>query len=476
MLAELGHEDEVVAAGLLHDVVEDTSIDVEQLRDAFGDVIADLVYALSEDADVRGYAARKKALREGIAIAGPMALAISGADKLARVRAADRRGQTLPARKLEHYQRTLDLLATHGIRTAHTTELERRLRLQRLRRAATTARSRTPASGSRHRDELAGAARRGLDRHARDAAPLDAGGRQDPPRARAEDQPLVEVTLYVTPRGLTTSAMPSGDRGPFEIDFDFCAITAVVIRSTAAGAAHNPARRPRRSPCSTPRSWTRCDRSRQSGSKSTSASVPVRSARMPSPFDQTPGARQLRPAAACSCSGADLAPGSTRHERVPRPLSAARSEPVHFFWGAIDLAVTRFRAGARRAVRSARRTAATAVMVEGYSRGLAGSSWPASSARSSTPTPTPSPTATARRAGAPRGRVLLRPSSSSSYCPTRRSGPPPTPTRRCSGSRRARTTPAADLGRLDREALRTCPSRAPGPTARRRTIDHERAF
>jgi (p)ppGpp synthase/HD superfamily hydrolase len=135
MLAELGCDDHVVATGLLHDVVEDTGIDLEDVRAAFGDGVADLVYALSEDADVRSYPKRKRVLREGIAIAGPTALTVSAADKLARVRAADRRGSALSARKLEHYERTLELLFAHGIRTAHTDELERRLRLQRLRRS-----------------------------------------------------------------------------------------------------------------------------------------------------------------------------------------------------------------------------------------------------------------------------------------------------------------------------------------------------
>jgi (p)ppGpp synthase/HD superfamily hydrolase len=139
LLAELGYDDDVVATGLLHDVVEDTGIDIEEVRKAFGDSIADLVYALSENAHIRGYAERKNTLRERIAIAGPTALVVSGTDKLARVRAADRRGQTLSARKLEHYERTLEMLVTHGIRTAHTAELERRLRLQRLRQRTETA-------------------------------------------------------------------------------------------------------------------------------------------------------------------------------------------------------------------------------------------------------------------------------------------------------------------------------------------------
>ena len=46
-------------------------------------------------------------------------------------------------------------------------------------------------------------------------------------KIRLAQAPMVnhwwQVTLYVTPRGLTTSAMPSGDGGTFEIEFDFCA-------------------------------------------------------------------------------------------------------------------------------------------------------------------------------------------------------------------------------------------------------------
>src|SRR3954469_12067841 len=44
-------------------------------------------------------------------------------------------------------------------------------------------------------------------------------------KIRLAQAPMVnhwwQVTLYVTPRGLTTSSMPAGDRA-FEIEFDFC--------------------------------------------------------------------------------------------------------------------------------------------------------------------------------------------------------------------------------------------------------------
>ena len=67
---------------------------------------------------------------------------------------------------------------------------------------------------------VAGIADRGVARHLRDAAALDPDRRQDP----ADRSPWLNhswhVTLYVTPRGLTTSPIPDGAR-TFQIDFDF---------------------------------------------------------------------------------------------------------------------------------------------------------------------------------------------------------------------------------------------------------------
>ena len=57
-------------------------------------------------------------------------------------------------------------------------------------------------------------------------------------KIRLAQAPMVnhwwQVTLYVTPRGLTTSSMPAGDR-VFEIEFDFC---AHQLRITVDGGEH----------------------------------------------------------------------------------------------------------------------------------------------------------------------------------------------------------------------------------------------
>jgi (p)ppGpp synthase/HD superfamily hydrolase len=88
-VAELlvGHryDDEVLAAALLHDVVEKSDIEAGEVRDRFGDRVADLVEALTEDETIQVYEERKKEHRRRIAGAGPDAMAIFAADKLTNV-------------------------------------------------------------------------------------------------------------------------------------------------------------------------------------------------------------------------------------------------------------------------------------------------------------------------------------------------------------------------------------------------------
>jgi (p)ppGpp synthase/HD superfamily hydrolase len=85
LLAEHGFEDEVLAAALLHDVVEDSETTVEQLRGDFGDPVAGLVAVLSDDESIDDYRERKDEHRARVAAAGGPALAIYGADKLTNV-------------------------------------------------------------------------------------------------------------------------------------------------------------------------------------------------------------------------------------------------------------------------------------------------------------------------------------------------------------------------------------------------------
>jgi (p)ppGpp synthase/HD superfamily hydrolase len=81
-LATRGYGEATLAAALLHDVVEDSDTTVEELRAEFGDEIADLVAALSDDESIESYRDRKVEHRRRVAKVGGDALAIYAADKL----------------------------------------------------------------------------------------------------------------------------------------------------------------------------------------------------------------------------------------------------------------------------------------------------------------------------------------------------------------------------------------------------------
>jgi (p)ppGpp synthase/HD superfamily hydrolase len=82
LLGENGYGDEVLAAALLHDVVEDSATTLDELRRLFGEPVAGMVGALSDDETIDSYRERKAEHRERVAAAAGDALAIYGADKL----------------------------------------------------------------------------------------------------------------------------------------------------------------------------------------------------------------------------------------------------------------------------------------------------------------------------------------------------------------------------------------------------------
>lgn len=84
-LAEERFAEEVVAAGLLHDVIEYTHFPLSKLRDRFGVDVAAIVFALTEDMDIDSYEERKDELRELVAEAGPDAWMVFAADKVSNV-------------------------------------------------------------------------------------------------------------------------------------------------------------------------------------------------------------------------------------------------------------------------------------------------------------------------------------------------------------------------------------------------------
>jgi (p)ppGpp synthase/HD superfamily hydrolase len=86
LLDEHGFGDEVLAAALLHDVVEDSETTLDELREKFGSEVVGLVGAMTDDESIDAYRQRKAEHRERLAAAPTEAMAIYGADKLTNVR------------------------------------------------------------------------------------------------------------------------------------------------------------------------------------------------------------------------------------------------------------------------------------------------------------------------------------------------------------------------------------------------------
>jgi (p)ppGpp synthase/HD superfamily hydrolase len=119
LLVSRGCDDEVVAAAILHDVVEKSDADIAEVRERFGERIARAVAAVSEDEDITDYHERKAALRASVAAGGPDAQAVYTADKIAKAR--ELRAQVAHSdstlsdpelrRRFEHYEQSLEMLS-----------------------------------------------------------------------------------------------------------------------------------------------------------------------------------------------------------------------------------------------------------------------------------------------------------------------------------------------------------------------------
>jgi (p)ppGpp synthase/HD superfamily hydrolase len=147
LLAGQGCSETVLAAGLLHDVVEESEIEVEEIRLRFGDGVADLVAALTDAEEIESYRRRKDVHRADVEAAGDEALTIYAADKLANIRALRRvyadEGEAVGAElkapldvKVAVWEADLELLARQVPELPFLAELETELRLMRADRRA----------------------------------------------------------------------------------------------------------------------------------------------------------------------------------------------------------------------------------------------------------------------------------------------------------------------------------------------------
>jgi len=108
-LYQLGYPDPVLAAALLHDVVEKSEVESGELRERFGDAVADLVEVLTEDETIEEYEERKREHRQRVARAGSDAVAIFAADKLTNVAMLREAYALIAERVSEELAVTLDL-------------------------------------------------------------------------------------------------------------------------------------------------------------------------------------------------------------------------------------------------------------------------------------------------------------------------------------------------------------------------------
>lgn len=110
VLHEYGFDDEeVLAAAFLHDVIEDTDTDPEEIGASFGERVRSLVEEMTEDAEIESYAERKAEHRERV-VRDRCASAIYAADKIANSRDLQADPEEATPERLEHYISTLELL------------------------------------------------------------------------------------------------------------------------------------------------------------------------------------------------------------------------------------------------------------------------------------------------------------------------------------------------------------------------------
>ena len=116
LLRACDYPDHVVAAGVLHDVIEDTDAGYDDLAGRFGPQVTALVRAVSEPPGGGDYVVRKARLRVAVTRANAEAAAIYAADKIAKARelrielVRRDRPRELDPDKLDHYWASLELL------------------------------------------------------------------------------------------------------------------------------------------------------------------------------------------------------------------------------------------------------------------------------------------------------------------------------------------------------------------------------
>ena len=109
LLAGHGFDESTIAAALLHDVVEDSDASVEDIAARFGETVAQLVAALTEDETIGPFELRKDDHRRHVEQTGGDALALYAADKLSNIRVLRRALASEGEAAGEEFEAPLDL-------------------------------------------------------------------------------------------------------------------------------------------------------------------------------------------------------------------------------------------------------------------------------------------------------------------------------------------------------------------------------
>jgi len=129
LLSAEGFDDTIVAAALLHEVIEDTATDLGEVKEGFGPEVARLVAAMTENEQIEPYEERKAEHRDRVARDRSVA-AIYAADKLANTEALlEHDPASAPEPRVEHYVNTLRTLSETNPDLPFLGELRRELEL-----------------------------------------------------------------------------------------------------------------------------------------------------------------------------------------------------------------------------------------------------------------------------------------------------------------------------------------------------------
>jgi (p)ppGpp synthase/HD superfamily hydrolase len=129
LLERSEYPDHVVAAAVLHDVLEDTGAERADLEARFGSDVAELVELVSDDPAIEDEEAQKDDVRERVRRAGGYAPAVYAADKVSKVRElriliANGMDPEAAQTKLRRYRKSLAMVE-HALPDSRLSELLR---------------------------------------------------------------------------------------------------------------------------------------------------------------------------------------------------------------------------------------------------------------------------------------------------------------------------------------------------------------